>query len=447
MSSTSQRHTENQEPETKSRMESCIEKSKQNTKNKYHPRRGKVQSDRKPLGNATNRSEFGRNQKKSGKPKKDSTSTGDQGKSQKQKSVSRSLPGGTKTSANDGHVSLRWFGNRDKQHMITTDARDDNTEVTHTLKHYHIAIQACGNQREWSKVIHLFLEMKRNGIRGDPDIYRVAINAYRKTGKWESALELFHSMGADGVTPNLPCFHSAIAACRSTGQWKTAQELLRNITNCGYEPTENSYSVVMEACMNAGEVHVVLQLYNELMLRWERPGRHVMELAIAAYLKTKQLDTAIHQVTGAVEAGMVLREKIYKDLFRLCGERKPHLIYALVHQRIDHGHCVSIQLFNYAVSACVKAGYINTAEKLLYEMELMGYPPINFTFSNLIRVFGRDGEWVRSLENMSFHGLVPDYYTYEAVLSVCRDEHESQYALEVLSSMIPPDHTIQYPYG
>ena len=56
---------------------------------------------------------------------------------------------------------------------------------------YSSTISACEKGGQWEKALHLFQEMKHNGIEPNIISYIATIGACEKGGQWEKALYLF----------------------------------------------------------------------------------------------------------------------------------------------------------------------------------------------------------------------------------------------------------------
>eukprot|EP00599_Poterioochromonas_sp_BG-1_P001149 CAMPEP_0173135100 /NCGR_PEP_ID=MMETSP1105-20130129/1689_1 /TAXON_ID=2985 /ORGANISM="Ochromonas sp., Strain BG-1" /LENGTH=133 /DNA_ID=CAMNT_0014047031 /DNA_START=88 /DNA_END=485 /DNA_ORIENTATION=+ len=110
---------------------------------------------------------------------------------------------------------------------------------------FAIAINAAGQERDYSKVITIALEANNRKIKLTAQSYTLLIKAYYEKGGIDQALSLLKTMQSQGVHLNEYSYSAIIAACRSRPS--TVIELLDKMKEEAITPNE----VVLTAAIDA----------------------------------------------------------------------------------------------------------------------------------------------------------------------------------------------------
>lgn len=229
---------------------------------------------------------------------------------------------------------------------------------------------------------------QRTGVRqplNGPDgvAYRLAISACARGGLWEDGIRLLEELRqVDSV--DVIAYTATITGCEYAGEWKRAFQLLEMMRKDGVEPNEVTMASVIGACATA-----------------------------CANAAKKDDDPKLPQQKALQLLRVMKKDQTVVD---------PNIV-----------------VYNAAIRACGEAMDLDSAFKLLNELEEDGLEPTVVTYGSLMTACERVGDMdgaSKVFKRMRAADIAPNEIIYGAAISCCRKAGNPERALLLLRKMI-----------
>ena len=245
--------------------------------------------------------------------------------------------------------------------------------------------------------------------------WTVMIGAYAGSGRGVEAYDLYLKMKEEGFQPDAVTYMSLLNDCASTGALEWVKDVHRHILEEDYESDVRVGSALIHMYAKCGSIEDAAVVFDSMkernIITWNvmigayaGSGRGVE--AYDLYLKMKEEDFQPNALT-------------YVSLLNDCGSAGALEWVKDVHRHIlEGGHESDVRVGNALVHMYAKSGSIEDAQLVFERMEECNV----MTWNMMICGLGQHGRGQDALElfrKMKADGLVPDAYSFAALLSAC----------------------------
>ena len=299
--------------------------------------------------------------------------------------------------------ALEWV--KDVHRHILEEDYESGVRVGNALIHMYAK---CGSIEDAAVV---FDSMKER----DVVTWNVMIGAYAGSGRGVEAYDLYLKMKEEGFQPNAVTYVSLLNDCASTGTLEWVKEVHSDILEAGYESDVRVGSALIHMYAKCGSIEDAAVVFDSMKERdvvtWNMmigayagSGRGVE--AYDLYLKMKEEDFQPNAVT-------------YVSLLNDCRSAGALEWVKDVHRHIlEGGHESDVRVGSALVHMYAKSGSIEDAQLVFERMEECNVMTWNIMIGGLGQ-HGRGQDALELFRKMKADGLVPDAYSFVALLSAC----------------------------
>ena len=299
--------------------------------------------------------------------------------------------------------ALEWV--KDVHRHILEGGYESDVRVGSALVHMYAK---CGSIEDAAVV---FDRMKERGLV----TWNVMIGAYAGSGRGVEAYDLYLKMKGESFEPNAVTYMSLLNECASTGALEWVKDVHRHILEEGYESDVRVGSALVHMYAKCGSIEDAAVVFDSMkerdIITWNvmigayaGSGRGVE--AYDLYLKMKGESFEPNAVT-------------YMSLLNECASTGALEWVKDVHRHIlEEGHESDVRVGNALVHMYAKSGSIEDAQLVFERMEECNVVTWNIMIGGLGQ-HGRGQDALELFREMKADGLVPDAYSFVALLSAC----------------------------
>jgi pentatricopeptide repeat domain-containing protein 1 len=306
---------------------------------------------------------------------------------------------------------------------------------------YTSAISACDKARQLKPALALLDEMRDHGVAPNMYTYSALISACDKAKEPSKALELLKEMKDADIEPNEYAYTAAISACgKGNGLWRHAYELIAEMRQRGVRPTVVTYNALISTLEKSSQPKKALELLKEMEAEGISPNERSFNSLINACEKGGGLwETALHLVQQMEKCGVWPSVITYNALISTMAKgSQPAKALHLLKEMQKKGIKPTETTFNAAISACARdALFFPKVEELLLDMDKLNIKRTVMTYTALASACKTAGKADRAravLPEMRARGLLPNEYTYSAVISACENRAQVTDLLQEMKS-------------
>ena len=276
--------------------------------------------------------------------------------------------------------------------------------------------------------------------------WNVMIGAYAGNGRGVEAYDLYLKMKEEGFQPDAVTYVSLLNDCASTGALEWVKDVHRHILEGGYESDVRVGSALVHMYAKSGSIEDARMVFDRMkerdVITWN--------VMIGAYAKSGSIEDArmvfdrmmerdvitwtvmIGAYAGSgwgVEAydlylkmkeeGFQPNAATYVSLLNDCGSAGALEWVKDVHRHIlEEGHESDVRVGSALVHVYAKSGSIEDAQLVFESMEDCNVMTWNIMIGGLGQ-HGRGRDALELFRKMKADGLVPDAYSFVALLSAC----------------------------
>lgn len=306
-------------------------------------------------------------------------------------------------------------------------------------KSYNPLMRGLSRSGNIDDILKLKLEMEKRAIRPTGYTYNAMIRAFTKNDMFDNAVELLDEMEKGVVGKDLGVAYTiVIGALAEKGRLKDSMILLerciKNMDTDGEFQTEIGVAVsaVLTGLLNKGEVVNAWKVFRGVWAMWK------LKLPVDCYCAmirglSKRGDRVALQAAGRVLEEMkgVFGKKSIKNGVLKRGKEGD-----------GHGGCEMKDLvlaYNMMIDGFVRIGDTTSGERLLDEMEGLGYVASSVTYTTLMNGYGKELDVLatkRMFQRMRNAGIKPDRVALNAFIGACVRGGDMKLGMRLFEEMV-----------
>ena len=300
-------------------------------------------------------------------------------------------------------LSLKW--GREVHVLIRRDGLESDIRVGTALIQMYAK---CGSIEEARQAFDNLTN--RNVVS-----WTAMVGAYAGNGRSVEAYDLYLKMKEEGFQPNAVTYMSLLNDCASTGALEWVKDVHRHILEEGHESDVRVGSALIHMYAKCGSIEDAALVFDSMKER----NIITWNVMIGAYAGSGRGVEAYDLYLKMKEEGFQPNAVTYVSLLNDCGSAGALEWVKDVHRHIlEKGHESDVRVGNALVHMYAKSGSIEDAQLVFERMEECNV----MTWNIMIGGFGQHGRGQDALElfrKMKADGLVPDAYSFVALLSAC----------------------------
>ena len=266
----------------------------------------------------------------------------------------------------------------------------------------------CGSNEDAAVV---FDSMKER----DVITWNVMIGAYAGSGRGVEAYDLYLKMKEEGFQPDAVTYVSLLNDCVSTGALEWVKEVHSHILEAGYESDVRVGSALIHMYAKCGSTEDAAVVFDSMkerdVITWN--------VMIGAYAESGRGVEAYDLYLKMKEEGFQPNAVTYMSLLNDNGSPGALEWVKDVHRHIlEGGHESDVRVGSALVHMYAKSGSIEDAQLVFERMEECNVMTWNIMIGGLGQ-HGRGQDALELFRKMKANGLVPDAYSFVALLSAC----------------------------
>ncbi|CAN0035555.1 unnamed protein product, partial [Ectocarpus sp. 13 AM-2016] len=254
------------------------------------------------------------------------------------------------------------------------------------------------------QLLALFLQAEERGLRLKRQSYAWAVVAYKRCGKAKEALDSALSFSERGIVMTVVGWNAAMHAASVTGEPGKALELLEEAKSKGVRPTEVTYATAIGACAKAtSNVKVNAQkavlLLEEMEAAGLEPYPPAHQAALTALAASEGHRAAMDLLAKMRANGTRLTSASYSPALKSAGQvgdwrNAIALIDVMTRASVtDKDAGPDVVCFNYAMTACAKAGECELAHRVLSRIQACGLAANLVSYGICMDAYAKAGLW------------------------------------------------------
>ncbi|XP_015959971.2 LOW QUALITY PROTEIN: pentatricopeptide repeat-containing protein At5g67570, chloroplastic [Arachis duranensis] len=276
-------------------------------------------------------------------------------------------------------------------------------------------------------------------MRQKPKIFK-----FMRHKDWDPTLE-----------PDLVIYNAVLNACVPTKQWKAVSWVFKQLKRSGLKPNGATYGLAMEVMLESGNYDLVHELFGKMTRSGEVPKALTYKVLVRCLWKEGKVDEAIETVREMESRGVMGAASVYYELACcLCnyGRWQDAIVEVEKIRRLSHARPLEVT-FTGMIMSSMDGGHLNDCIHIFEHMKDVCTPNIG-AVNTMLKVYGQNDmflkakelfEEVRALRLDTFtpqevvgdgSSIIPDVYTYSAMLEASASAHQWEYFEHVYKEMI-----------
>ncbi|KAK1422412.1 hypothetical protein QVD17_25511 [Tagetes erecta] len=279
------------------------------------------------------------------------------------------------------------------------------------------------------------------GFTFDVFTYSNVIKGYCRSGKMEEAKRVFSEMEEKNCSPNLVIYNLLLGGLCRCGLVNEALDYKKIMTEKGLIPDEYTYAIIIEGLCRAKRLSDAKLVLDDMNNAGLIPKFDTYGFLIDGFMREGKIEEALSAKDEMVaknyepQSTLWCINNLMKDLLKRDNMKHFWNVYEkmLVEKLRPDGFT-----YTNVIGGYVRAGKLDEAKKLFYEMRKKGYNPNLVTYNVLISGLCKMGLIDEAFElkrSMVKKGLRPDIYTYTNLIEGLCKVKKSQDAKLLLKSM------------
>ena len=244
--------------------------------------------------------------------------------------------------------------------------------------------------------------------------WNVMIGAYAGSGRGVKAYDLYLKMKEEGFQPDAVTYMSLLNDCASTGALEWVKDVHKHILEGGYESDVRVGNALVHMYAKSGSVEDARMVFDRMK------GRDVItwNVMIGAYAGSGR-GVEAYDLYLKMKEGFQPDAVTYMSLLNDCASTGALEWVKDVHRHIlEGGYESDVRVGNALVHMYAKSGSIEDAQLVFERMEECNVTTWNIMIGGLGQ-HGRGQDALELFRKMKADGLVPDAYSFVALLSAC----------------------------
>ena len=245
--------------------------------------------------------------------------------------------------------------------------------------------------------------------------WNVMIGAYAGSGRGVEAYDLYLKMKEEGFQPNAVTYVSLLNDCASTGALEWVKDVHKHILEGGYESDVRVGSALIHMYAKCEIIEDAAVVFD----RMKKRDLITWNVMIGAYAGSGRGVEAYDLYLKMKEEGFQPNAVTYMSLLNDCASTGALEWVKDVHRHIlEGGYESDVCVGNALVHMYAKSGSIEDAQLVFERMEEYDVMTWNIMIGGLGQ-HGRGQDALELFRKMKADGLVPDAYSFVALLSAC----------------------------
>ena len=245
--------------------------------------------------------------------------------------------------------------------------------------------------------------------------WNVMIGAYAGSGRGVEAYDLYLKMKEEGFQADAVTYVSLLNDCASTGALEWVKDVHRHILDGGHESDVRVGNALVHMYAKSGSIEDAAVVFDRMKER----NIITWTVMIGAYAGSGRGVEAYDLYLKMKEEGFQPDSVTYVSLLNDCGSAGALEWVKDVHRHIlDGGHESDVRVGSALVHMYAKSGSIEDAQLVFERMEEYDVMTWNIMIGGLGQ-HGRGQDALELFRKMKADGLVPDAYSFVALLTAC----------------------------
>ena len=245
--------------------------------------------------------------------------------------------------------------------------------------------------------------------------WNVMIGAYSGSGRGVEAYDIYLKMKEEGLQADAVTFMSLLNDCGSAGALEWVKDVHKHILEKGHESDVRVGNALVHMYAKSGSIEDARMMFDSMkerdVITWN--------VMIGAYAGSGRGVEAYDLYLKMKEEGFQADAVTYMSLLNDCGSAGALEWVKDVHRHIlEGGYESDVRVGNALVHMYAKSGSIEDAELVFGRMEECNVMTWNIMIGGLGQ-HGRGQDALELFRKMKADGLVPDAYSFVALLSAC----------------------------
>ncbi|MED6139328.1 Pentatricopeptide repeat-containing protein, chloroplastic [Stylosanthes scabra] len=257
------------------------------------------------------------------------------------------------------------------------------------------------------------------------------------------------------LEPDLVIYNAVLNACVPTKQWKAVSWVFKQIKRSGLKTNGATYGLAMEVMLESGKYELVHELFGKMRRSGEVPKALTYKVLVRCLWKERKVDEAVETVREMESRGVMGAASVYYELACcLCnyGRWQDAIVEVEKIRRLPRARPLEVT-FTGMIMSCMDGGHLDDCICIFEYMKDVCTPNIG-AVNTMLKVYGQNDmfskakelfEQVRELRSDtvasqegvgSGSSIIPDVYTYSAMLEASASAHQWEYFEHVYKEMI-----------
>lgn len=271
--------------------------------------------------------------------------------------------------------------------------------------HFKI-IQILGRASKLNHARCILLDMPKNGVSWDEDLWVVMIESYGQAGIVQESVKMFHKMEELRVKRTLKSYNALFKVITRRGRYMMAKRYFNKMVKDGIEPTTHTYNLLLWGFFLSSRIETAKRFFEEMKSRKINPDAVTYNTIINGYIRWKKMEEA---------------EKYFVEMKAKNFEP-------------------SVITYTTLIKGYNSVGRVDEALKLFQEMKSFGIKPNEATYSTLLPGLcdaGKMSEAKTLLKEMEGKYIAPkDHSVFVRLLTGQCKVGDLDAAMDVLHAMV-----------
>ncbi|XP_057529009.1 pentatricopeptide repeat-containing protein At5g67570, chloroplastic [Amaranthus tricolor] len=251
------------------------------------------------------------------------------------------------------------------------------------------------------------------------------------------------------LQPDIVVYNSVLNACVPSNQWKGVSWVFEQLRKSGLRANSATYGLAMEVMLKSSKFDLVHQLFQKMAKSGKSPNALTYKVLVRTFWKEGKVEDAVRVVREMEQRGIKGSACVYYELACcLCnkGRWQEAMIEVERLKKLRLSKPLAVT-FTGMIMSSMDGGHIEDCISIFENMRDHCSPNIG-TITAMLKVYARNDMFLEVKElfenvkagNTTFLGvdgtpLVPDVYTYRAVLEASASAHQWEYFEYVYKEM------------
>jgi len=340
--------------------------------------------------------------------------------------------------------------------MVLAASESDKIEEAITFAHglaklempnreYMPVFRALVRVRDWQRAESLLEEFCRQGKQIDNYVFNTALSACAFAPTSDTARRVLMTVVNDKKQKDCVdtiSFNTVIKSCARNGEVDHCFQLLDQLLAMKLRPDDVTFSTLLDVCIDNDEHDRTTQIMSKMSMSGVQLNCVLLTTLMKGYIRTKRLDKAMELYHDMKKDDAPVKpDKItYSILIKAnCDELDMPTALMLLEEMLEAGFNLDDVVFTHLIDGCCQVMNVELAEKFFSDMQKANVKPSVFTFTSLVKVYGKCGHsdkavaLVNSMEPQ--YGVRPTVVVHSCLISGLLRHKKFSQAWEAFETM------------